>query len=155
MAPADLVEVIRVIRLFDTDDAVHAKPYFEWYVSTQQPPQHRNLVAVENGQIVGVGGFEPAESEADEVYWISWFYVHPDHHATGIGGQLMRKVLRTLKALKARKVYVDVSSYHTYAPARRFYDRHGFIHEATLKDYYADGEDCIYLAKTLRQADTG
>jgi ribosomal protein S18 acetylase RimI-like enzyme len=47
-----------------------------------------------------------------------------------------------------------MSSNKSYRDARRFYDRHGFLEEATLRDYYSDGEDCLYLAKKLRQPGT-
>ncbi|MBI3073971.1 MAG: GNAT family N-acetyltransferase [Deltaproteobacteria bacterium] len=150
----DLDEVIRFIRLFDTDDARHAKNYFKWYLAKARPAGHLNLVAEERKTLLGVGGFEPADDEAENVYWISWFYVHPDHHGTGVGTKIMRAVSRAVAEVGGRKLYVDVSANESYEGARRFYDRHGFEIEATLRDYYAEGEDCVYMAKKVRQLDT-
>ena len=154
MRPGDLDEVIRFIRLFDTDDARHARNYFEWYFKEGRRAGHMNLVAEERETVLGVGGFEPAEDEAEDVFWISWFYVHPDQQGTGVGTKIMRAVSRGVAKAGGRKLYVDMSANKSYENARRFYDRHGFVLEATLRDYYSEGEDCLYLAKKVRQADT-
>jgi ribosomal protein S18 acetylase RimI-like enzyme len=154
MRRGDLDEVIRFIRLFDTDDARHARRYFEWYLGEGRRAGHLNLVAEERETLLGVGGFEPPEAEAEDVFWISWFYVHPDHHGTGVGSKIMRAVSRAVAEAGGRKLYVDVSGNESYRNARRFYDRHGFVLEATLRDYYSEGEDCLYMAKKVRQRGT-
>ncbi|MHC5057630.1 MAG: GNAT family N-acetyltransferase [Planctomycetota bacterium] len=140
MTGGDLEAVIAVVALTDEDDAGAAREYFEG--------RRRDFVAVDTSDgIIGVGGVLEDGGEGDRVWWLSWWYVHPGHQGRGVGGALMERSLRWVRERKGRKVYVDVSSLAVYAEARRFYAAHGFVEEARLKDFYAEGEDMVLMAR--------
>ena len=107
------------------------------------------LVGVINGRIVGVTGYCPDIQETDDIHWLNWFFVHKDFQKHGYGGLLLDHVIEILKTKKARKLYVDTTSYRFYKPARKLYESRGFIKEAVLKDYYGKGEHQIIFGLSL------
>lgn len=54
------------------------------------------------------------------------FYVHPDHHGTGVARDLMAATLAEARRTDARSVWLGVSEENGRANA--FYARHGFAH---------------------------
>ena len=111
MAEADLDEVLRMIRLHDTDDYDAARRGFE--DCEFGPPYERmtHLVSVtedDNGDVrpVGVSGYYIDDFEARGIYWLSWTYVNPFFQGEGIGTALIEAVVETLEALEARKLFV-------------------------------------------------
>ncbi|MBL8851541.1 MAG: hypothetical protein JNG89_17790, partial [Planctomycetaceae bacterium] len=48
-----------------------------------------------------------------------------------------------------RRVYAETSGREQYAPTRAFYERCGYQREATLKDFYAPGDDKVVYGKVV------
>jgi len=154
MTGSDLEAVIAVIGLSDDDDAGAARAYYEelWAGAEEDglAISAHDFVCVDGSdRVIGIGGVQRDDGEGDGIWWLSWWYVDPAHQDQGVGKALMEESLRWARDRKARKVYVDVSSLDFYAKARRFYAAHGFVEEARLKDYYAEGEDMILMAKVV------
>ena len=154
MTGSDLEAVIAVIALSDDDDAEAARRYFgDLHMGLEEDAPEvwdHNFVSVDGSDnIIGVGGVQKDDEEGDGVWWLSWWYVHPSYQDQGIGKALMEKSLQCVRDQKGRKIYVDVSALDFYEKARRFYARHGFIEEARLKDFYAEGEDMVLMGKVL------
>ncbi len=49
----------------------------------------------------------------------------------------------------ARLVIVETSGLPAYESTRAFYHATHYKHEATLKDFYSDGDDLVYFTKHL------
>jgi hypothetical protein len=47
------------------------------------------------------------------------------------------------------RMYIDTSGRPQYAPTRAFYERNGFRCDATLRDFYATGDDRIIYVKMV------
>jgi ribosomal protein S18 acetylase RimI-like enzyme len=154
MCEADLDEVLRFIRLHDTDDWEAARRGFEQTDLGHPWERMLHLVAVDeddDGDVrpVGVSGYYIDDFEARGVYWLSWTYVNPFFQGEGVGTQLMNAVVETLEVLGARRLFVSTSSLDKYGAAVEFYERHGFEREGRLEDYYAPGEDQLILGRPL------
>ena len=48
-----------------------------------------------------------------------------------------------------RQIYIETSSQPIYQPTQAFYTRAGYVLEATLKDFYAPGDDKLVFVKRL------
>jgi hypothetical protein len=48
-----------------------------------------------------------------------------------------------------RRIYVETSSRAQYIPTRRFYERHGYLREADLVDFYAPGDNKAIYVKAV------
>jgi len=107
------------------------------------------FVGVVNKKIVAVIGYCPDRLETKRSYWLGWFYVHKDYRDNKYGQTLLRKVIKELKHIGARKLFVDTSSDPNYIKAVNFYLKNGFKLEAVLRDYYGKGEDQIIFGREL------
>jgi len=64
------------------------------------------------------------------------FYVHPDHHGTGVADALMAATLDAARQAGARGVWLGVSEENGRANA--FYARHGFAHVGRKRFHIGD-----------------
>jgi GNAT superfamily N-acetyltransferase len=147
----DLDDVLEIIARHDDDDVDAAEAYFE--VTFEEgggtDGSDRHFVAVDEGLIVGVGGVMLDAEEGEDIWWLGWFYVDPESQHHGIGQALLDRSLAWARGQGGRKVYVDVSDFASYANARSFYAKNGFVEEGRLIDFYADGEACVIMGRKL------
>lgn len=159
LEPDDVDEVLRIIRLHDTDDYKAARRTFEHYPFDDAHADSAYFVAFAPSErdgetderLVGVSGYWADNSEAERIFWLDWTYVNPFFQGRGLGSTLLECVLETVAELDARKLYVATSSLPKYEAAVGLYEKHGFAIEARLTDYYAEGEDQIILGHTLER----
>ena len=85
----------------------------------------------------------------DRSWYLFWIIVGPDNQRRGIGSKLLRLAEDDIRRKQGRLFLIETSSLPRYEPTRQFYFRHGFEKVATLKDYYADGDDMIVFGKRL------
>jgi ribosomal protein S18 acetylase RimI-like enzyme len=81
-----------------------------------------------------------------DLYWIA---VDPRYQRHGVGRLLMAKVESKIAEAGGRRIYIDTSGQHKYAPTRSFYEQNGFRMEARLADFYASGDDRIIYVKLI------
>ena len=151
MEARDLDEVLRIIRLHDSDDYEAASVSYSSYDFSSGDAERGNFVICEpdEGRVVGVSGYYIDDLESQGIYWLGWTYVNPFFQGGGYGARLLHFVMRSLRNYAARKLYLSTSSLEKYETAIGFYERFGFIQEATLRDYYREGEDQLIFAVTL------
>lgn len=154
MRERDLEAVLDVVESHDEEDAQAAQEYFEELFDLDDEEREevgdQHFVALDDaGEVIGVGGAMEDNEEGYGIWWLGWFYVHPDHQHQGVGAALLERSLAWAREHEGRKMYVDVSSLPEYENARRFYAKHGFSEEGRLKDYYDEGEDCLLLGRRI------
>jgi ribosomal protein S18 acetylase RimI-like enzyme len=88
----------------------------------------------------------PATAASWDLYWIA---VERLGRRAGLGSRLLAASEARAAALGCRRLYVDTSGRADYAPARAFYERHGYHRAATLDDFYAPGDPKVIYRKTL------
>jgi ribosomal protein S18 acetylase RimI-like enzyme len=88
----------------------------------------------------------PATAGSYDLYWIA-----VDNHlrANGLGKQLLKKTEDIISASGGKHVYVETSSRYQYRTTHRFYEGCGYLKEALLKDFYAEGDSKIIYSKTF------
>ncbi|GGK24909.1 N-acetyltransferase [Deinococcus malanensis] len=108
----------------------------DWPVSAEQIERERanrdpklyftELVAEQQGRIVGVGGVGHDDFSFEE--WRYWgrLGVHPDARGQGIGGALYTELLRRVRERGAREARTMLSDQPHDAPGRAFLERRGF-----------------------------
>jgi len=151
IAPEDVAAVCSIIASHSRWDGIYARRALEREFAESRAGLARgaHIVALaEDGTVIGVSGWRESELASEGVYWLGWTYVHPERRRRGVGTALLDRVLTELRALGARKLYLDTGA-AGYQDALAFYASHGFHEEARLRDYYSDGEDCLILARRL------
>ncbi len=102
----------------------------------------------DGSRILGYACYGP-RALTDNTYDLYWIAVHPDGRRLGVGRSLMGWVEQAIREMGGRLVVVETSGLPKYEPTRRFYIATGYLLEATLRDFYADGDDLVIFTKHL------
>ncbi len=81
-----------------------------------------------------------------DLYWIA---TAQGAQGRGLAAQLLAVTEAAVRGQGGKKLYAETSSRDVYLPAQRFYERHGFICEATLVDFYRAGDSKLTFVKSL------
>lgn len=81
-----------------------------------------------------------------DLYWIA---THNDYRGKGIGRKLLDETSRIAKEMGCKILIAETSGLEHYAPTRAFYINNEFILEASLKDFYTDGDDKLFYTKRI------
>ena len=106
------------------------------------------VLAESMGRCLGYACYGPIAC-TEGSYDLFWIVVDQANRGQGVGLKLLASVEELLKPLNARNIYAETSGRDQYSPTRRFYDRAGFIREATIKDFYATGDDKLIYSKRV------
>ncbi len=106
------------------------------------------LVDKENGRVLGYACYGPRSltSGTFDLYWIA---VDPTIHRGGVGRRLLAASEEAVRTLGGRLIVLETSGLPAYEPTRKFYLATGYTLEATLKDFYKDGDDLVIFTKHL------
>lgn len=102
----------------------------------------------ENAQVLGYTCYGPVPCTVGsfDLYWIA---VHPDRQGLGIGRELLSLTEKRIRSMGGMRVYIETASRDMYKPTQAFYQKAGYHPEATLKDYYSEGDSKIIYVKHL------
>jgi ribosomal protein S18 acetylase RimI-like enzyme len=106
------------------------------------------LVEKEDGQVLGYACYGP-RALTDRTYDLYWIAVGPNARRGGVGRSLLAATEQAIRKLGGRLLIVETSGMPKYEPTRAFYLATGYTLEATLKDFYKDGDDLTIFTKKL------
>lgn len=101
-------------------------------------------------RMVGFACYGP-ESLTDRTWDLFWICVSPETRRKGAGRALITEAEAQARLAGGRLMVIYTSSTPKYAPARRLYERAGFIRVAVVPDYYAEGDDLNIYWKRLTE----
>jgi ribosomal protein S18 acetylase RimI-like enzyme len=104
-----------------------------------------------SGALIGYAcwGFTPHTSGTCDLYWLA---VHPEAQGLGVGAALVSAVHGAMRSHGARLSVVEATGRPAAEPARRFYERQGYVARATVRDFYGTGDDRVSYLFALRPA---
>ena len=88
----------------------------------------------------------------DNRYDLYWIAVTPALRGQNIAAELLRRAENRIRNSGGRIVYAEATSREVYAPARRFYIKHGFEECANIPDFYKLGDAKVIYGKRLQPA---
>ena len=106
------------------------------------------IVEKEDGQVLGYTCYGP-RALTDRTYDLYWIAVNPNIRGGGVGRALLAATEEAARNLGGRLLIVETSGLPKYESTRAFYHATGYTLEATLKDFYRDGDDLIIFTKRL------
>jgi ribosomal protein S18 acetylase RimI-like enzyme len=109
-------------------------------------PGRANLVAEEEGRVVGYVGFGPshdADVDPDAAIEVYGLYVHPERWRAGAGSALMEAVLAHARQEGLREIVLWTM--RDNAQAHAFYERRGFAPDGATRTSYRFGEAFVEL----------
>jgi GNAT superfamily N-acetyltransferase len=102
----------------------------------------------DDGEAVGVAYCAP-EPVASGTWNLLMLWIRTDRHRKGNGALLVKQVERELRDRGARLLIVETSGLAAFEPARSFYAKCGFALEASIKNFFAAGDDKLVFTKSL------
>lgn len=101
------------------------------------------VVAERNGEIVG-GGVVGPDAGVPTGWLIDRLYIHPDHWSSGIGTQILPRLVTA--ARDAGATGINLWALEISDASRRFYERHGWRHVPgpTMPNEGSDVVDVLY-----------
>lgn len=92
-------------------------------------------VADEDGQVLGIGALKPLGPEAVE---LKSMHTLSEARGRGVAAVLLAGLLTEAGRIGAREVLLETGSAEEFAPARRLYERAGFVECPPFGDYVED-----------------
>jgi aminoglycoside 6'-N-acetyltransferase I len=83
----------------------------------------------------------------DGVYDLYWIAADPDAERKGIGKELLNHAEEFVTGRKGRWILAETSSREVYSGTRNFYMRNKYSIIASIKDFYAVGDDLVIFGK--------
>ena len=80
-------------------------------------------------------------------YDLYWIVTHNDYRGSGIGKNLIEETHNRVKKDGGKYIIAETSSIDKYLPTRNFYEKMEYINEASIKDFYREGDDKIFYIK--------
>jgi GNAT superfamily N-acetyltransferase len=98
----------------------------------------------DGGAAAGFVYFAPV-AMTDNTWELWWIVVDKARQGRGEGRWLLEQVEGHIRHLGGRLLLIETSSTPHYDPTRRFYLKNGYVHAATIPDFYSDGDGkCVY-----------
>jgi ribosomal protein S18 acetylase RimI-like enzyme len=111
---------------------------------------HRCVTREERGKVIGFAYYAPA-AMTDRTWYLYWIAVSKTIQAKGVGRELLAHLENEIRQLGGRVLFIETSSLPHYDLTRKFYLKNGYDQEATLRDYYADGDGMVVFRKKLSE----
>jgi GNAT superfamily N-acetyltransferase len=144
-----LVALAEETGVFKPFEIVALREVLDDYHAFEHKHGHRAVTYFENDQPIGFAYYAPADM-ADRTWYLYWIAVSKKIQAKGVGGQLMKYAEDDIRSVNGRVLFIDTSGLPHYDLTRKFYFKQGYELGATLKDFYADGDDLVVFRKRLQ-----
>jgi ribosomal protein S18 acetylase RimI-like enzyme len=104
------------------------------------------LVDREGDRVLGFACYGPRDltSGVFDLYWIA---VDSKSHRNGVGRKLLTATEEAVRQAGGRMLIAETSGTSHYEPTRNFYFGMGYTMEATIKDFYTEGDDLAIFVK--------
>ncbi len=120
----------------------------EYQVQGSERSGYYFLVEKENERVLGYSCYGP-RSLTSGTYDLYWIAVDPTVRRGGVGRKLLAASEEAIRKLGGRLLVLETSGLPTYEQTRNFYLATGYKLEATLKDFYNEGDDLVIFTKHL------
>lgn len=143
----------RLIEIYSSPHLYHNKEDATWFVKSFFDYHHIKIVR-SNGEIIGALFWRVNEEKHQGIVIIEDFWIDEKFRRKGLGEKLLRTALKDAEeyfqkyGFALRKVLVTTAAQNT--PARRLYEKVGFVKCAELKDLFGLGETELIYILTLR-----
>ncbi len=147
--PADtppLVDLATGTGVFKPLEIEALKEVLHDYHAANHAHGHRAATCEQDGRVAGFAYYAPA-AMTEQTWYLYWIAVSKQIQARGIGAALLGHAEAEIQQAGGRVLFIETSSLPHYELTRRFYLKQGYDLEATLRDYYAEGDHMVIFRK--------
>jgi ribosomal protein S18 acetylase RimI-like enzyme len=106
------------------------------------------IVERQGDQVLGFACYGPRDL-AYGVFDLYWIAVDPECRQGGVGRRLIAASEEAVYKMGGRMLIAETSGTSLYDGTRKFYTGVGYTAEATIKDFYVQGDDLVIYVKRL------
>jgi ribosomal protein S18 acetylase RimI-like enzyme len=140
-----ILDIVEESGQFDSDGLAHVQDTLKQHLAGNG---EGIWLTADDGEPVGVAYCAP-EPVAAGTWNLLMLWTRSDRHGKGHGASLVQQVEHELQSRAARLLIVETSGLPAFAPARSFYAKCGFVHEASIKNFFSAGDDKLVFTKSL------
>jgi len=118
------------------------------YHSGEGTDGHHAVTVEDGGRPIGFAYFAPTPM-TEGTWHLYWIVVDKTIQARGVGAKVLSHVEREVASRGGRVLLIETSSLPAYDLTRKFYLKLGYDEEATVRDFYADGDHQVIFRKRL------
>ena len=133
--------------VFSQEEVECVAALWEDYLSVGPVVGGYNFIVDRDGErVLGFACYGPRDltSGVFDLYWIA---VDSKTHRNGVGRRLLTATETEVCKAGGRMLIAETSGTSHYEPTRKFYLSMGYIIEATIKDFYSEGDDLAIFVK--------
>jgi ribosomal protein S18 acetylase RimI-like enzyme len=143
----DMQKLFSALNLFNNNELEFMTELVDSYFNQTLGEGHYWVVG-EDKTIVSAAYYAP-ESFGQNVYNLYFIGVLPNQQGKGIGSSMLKYVENHLQKLEQRLLLVETSGLPNFDKTRDFYLKNNYEQEATIREYYKEGDDKIIYRKKL------
>ncbi len=133
--------------VFSQEEVECVVDLWEEYLTTGPVVGGYNFIVDRDGdRVLGFACYGPRDltSGVFDLYWIA---VDSKTHRNGVGRRLLTAIEDAVRQAGGRMLIAETSGTSNYESTRQFYLGMGYILEATIKDFYSEGDDLAIFVK--------
>jgi ribosomal protein S18 acetylase RimI-like enzyme len=133
--------------VFNQEEVDCVADLWEEYLTTGPVIGGYNFLVDRDGdRVFGFACYGPRDltSGVFDLYWIA---VDATTHRNGVGRKLLTATEDEVHKANGRMLIAETSGTLHYEPTRKFYLGMGYAIEATIKDFYSEGDDLVIFIK--------
>ncbi len=142
---AAILSIVKESGQFDAEGLAHVQDTLEQYLAYNG---EEIWLTADDGEPVGVAYCAP-EPVTSGTWNLLMLWTRSDRHGKGHGTSLVQQVEHELRRRAARLLIVETSGLPEFALARSFYAKCGFVHEASIRNFFDAGDDKLVFTKAL------
>src|SRR5512147_2715872 len=144
---AQIQDIAARVGVFNQEEVETVTILWQEYLNDGPESCGYNFIVDRDGDLVlGFACYGPRDL-TNGVYDLYWIAVNPDTRRSGAGRRLLAASEEAAQKAGARMIIAETSGTSSYDGTRKFYLDTGYVMEATIKDFYIDGDDLAIFVK--------
>jgi GNAT superfamily N-acetyltransferase len=133
--------------VFSREEVECVGDLWEEYLTLASESCGYNFIVNRDGdQVLGFACYGPRDL-TNGVFDLYWIAVDPNSYRSGVGRGLLIASEQAVRTVGGRMLIAETSGKPHYEPTRNFYTSMGYTIEATIKDFYMEGDDLVIFVK--------
>jgi ribosomal protein S18 acetylase RimI-like enzyme len=133
--------------VFSQEEVECVAALWEDYLTVGPAEGGYNFIVDRDGdRVLGYACYGPRDL-TNGVFDLYWIAVDPNARRSGVGRGLLTASEEAVCRAGGRMLIAETSGTPHYEPTRSFYLGMGYRMEATIKDFYLDGDDLVIFVK--------